>query len=149
MSLLSYQSWNLELGAEQTTVTSLDELRSRVSDAASLESGRLFLCADAGPRPFWQRIFGVSRYSDFLFAIEWFDDYASLIFLDPNASEYRALDTGQPVRPPEDIRRRIAHGEVQPPPAEECMLKVRAFRALEDFLRTGERPEWLSYRLVE
>lgn len=149
MSLLSYRSWILELDDEPASVASLEDLRARVRAAESLESGRLRLRADAGPRPFWHRLFGASRYSDFFFAVEWFGDYALLIFLDGNASEYRSLDTAQPVTPTEAVRREIAHGGVEPAPVEECMLKARAFRAVAEFLHSGERPRWLEYRLVE
>ena len=61
---------------------------------------------------------------------------------------YRALDTARPVSATDEERRTIAHGEVTPHPAAECMEKGRAFQAIGEFLTTCTRPNWLSYRYV-
>ena len=81
-------------------------------------------------------------------AIEWHGAYASLIFHDDAWSEYRAIDSTRPVSATEEERRRIAHGELAPHPASECMEKARAFEAISEFIINRTRPNWLTYRHV-
>lgn len=148
MGMHSHKYWELEIEGTDNTIQSLADLQERVAMAAKSSNGRLFLSADAGPRPLWQRILGAKRFVELLFAIEWCEGFATLMFYDENASEYRAIDKEHPVSPSEDVRRRIAHGEVLPCPVDECMEKTRAFRALSDFMSEGNRPEWLAYKKV-
>lgn len=148
MNVTSCTEWEIELNEVDSTVSSLKALVEQLALAERLPQGRLALSADAGPRPLWQRILGARRWVDIFFAVEWYGEYASLIFLDENGSEYRALDHVAPVSPSEEVRTKIAHGEIRPHLIEECMGKDRAFTAIREFLQSGERPAWLRYRYV-
>jgi len=116
MAIGQYSAWRLEVNDVGSVVTSLDDLRYQIDVAASLSQGRIWVDADAGPRPLWQRLLGAKRYVEFFFSIEWFADYACLIFHHEDASEYRALDHSEPVSPLPEVRSKIAHGEVKPCP---------------------------------
>jgi hypothetical protein len=148
MPLLSRPSWELQIGESERSFSSIDELRTRIAATESMAIGKMSLCADAGARPLWKRILGAKRYTEFFFALEWFEQYASLIFLDEDASEYRAIDHQHPVSAPENARLKIAHGELRPHPSNECMSKARAFYAIAEYLQTGDRPAWLKYNIV-
>ena len=145
----SIRSWLVEVNDTNPQVNSFADLMKQIEKAEQMEAGRLSVCIDRGPCTWWQRFLGKKRDVDSLFALEWDSEYASLIFHDENWSEYRALDKDHPVQPDEKIRVRIAHGEVKPHPLEECMNKRRAFIAVESFLESGCRPDWLAYCFVE
>ena len=150
MDILATGPWNFELNGENHIFPRVWEMAGAVHACLDLEHGRLSISHDDGPRPWWQRFLGLApRYVSGFAALEWADGFASLIFLDENWSEYRALDEQFPVTPPEIVRIKIAHGEPSPHPPNECMDKVRAFQALQEALQTGVRPGWLSYRFVE
>ena len=148
MSIASYEIWQLEINGLEHSVGSMQALCSRIADAESFAKGRLSVTVDAGPRPFWQRFLGAKRFVEIFFAVEWFEDYASLIFYDENASEYRVIDKAEPVTATAEVRSKIAHGEPDALALDECMHKARAFRAVAEFLQTGARPSWLSYHFV-
>ena len=148
MTIVSHKAWQLEDNDTETAVDSIAALRDQIAASGSSEGGRLSVSADAGPRPLWQRLLGANRYVEMFFAVEWYQGHAALIFYDENSSEYRALDKEHPVAPSPEIRARISHGESEPCPSEECMSQPRAFRALAEFLQSGTRPTWLSYRYV-
>ena len=82
------------------------------------------------------------------FSLEWYDGYGSIIFYDENWSEYRGVDKDHPVEIGDDVRVKIAHGELSPHPMQECMMAPRAFDAAIDFLKTGSRPSWISYTFI-
>ena len=150
MDISAIGPWYFELNDEDHVFASAREATDAVQACQDLAQGRLSISYDDGPRPRWQRFFGLApRYVSVFAALEWADGFASLIFLDDNWSEYRVLDDKNPVTPSDDIRARIAHGESFPCLANECMDKVRAFQALQEALQTGARPGWLSYRFVE
>lgn len=81
-------------------------------------------------------------------AVDWSGDVASLIFFDNAASEYRAKDAEKPITADEVARKAIAHGEVALHPPEQCMSLGRARQAINEYLKTGVRPEWLQYEYV-
>jgi hypothetical protein len=111
--------------------------------------GRFSLHLDRGPSPRWRRLLlGQLRDITPCLSIEWAHDYASLIFLDENWSEYRVLDQQHPVSPPLGVRALLAHGELLPHPVNECMLRDRAFEAVRHFILHRTRPDWLAYRFV-
>lgn len=84
-----------------------------------------------------------------LFALEWCDEVAALIFSDDNWSEFRASDPGHRVEAPEALRKKIAHGDLRPMASEECMQSARAFQAAREYLVELRRPSWLEYRYVK
>ncbi|WP_157480996.1 MULTISPECIES: hypothetical protein [unclassified Lysobacter] len=150
MDIPAISPWYFELNDEDHVLDSSKEVAEAVRACLDRDQGRLSISYDDGPRPRWQRFLGLApRYISGFAALEWADDFASLIFLDDNWSEYRALDAKEPVVPPEATRTQIAHGELLPHPASECVHKDRAFQALLEALQTGGRPGWLSYRFVE
>ena len=148
MALTQYNAWRLEVNDSASVVTSISELRRKIANASSLSEGRIWLAADAGPRPIWQRVLGAKRYVELFFSIEWCAEYASLIFHDENASEHRVIDQSQPVSPSIEIRSKISHDEVKPCPVDECMVKNRGFLAIDEFLSNGAKPQWVTYRFV-
>jgi hypothetical protein len=149
IDLKSIRSWLVELNDTAPQVNSLAELIKKIQEAEQMGSGRLSVCVDGGPCPWWERFLGKKRNVDSLFALEWHGEYASLIFHDENWSEYRAMDKDSPVQPEEKIRVKIAHGEAALHPVDECMSRSRAFTAARSFLESGVRPDWLAYRFIE
>lgn len=150
MDISAIDPWYFDLNGTERTFGSAREVGDALLACQDQDHGRASISYDDGPRPRWQRFLGLApRYISGFAALEWADGFASLIFLDDNWSEYRVLDKITPVSSPETVRVRIAHGEVSPHPAIECMDKARAFQALQEALQTGVRPGWLSYRFVE
>lgn len=129
------------------------QLKALLDEQDQLDNGQVFVQKEHGMirARWWQRVFGSPAYIrdlEFCFMLDWHGPYASLVFLDGAGSEYRALDLKQPVDAPEEIRLQLSGGEPTPAPAKECMQKTRAFAAVREFIDTGMRPEWLSYRYV-
>lgn len=150
MDILATGPWYFELNEKDHVFSSAREVADAAHACQDLVHGRLSISYDDGPRPRWRRFLGLApRYISGFAALEWTDDFASLIFLDNNWSEYRVLDEKNPVAPPAAVRTKISHGELLPCPANECMDKARAFQALQEALQTGAHPGWLSYRFVE
>ena len=141
--------WFFELDENDREIASAAEAARLTKDAQPAERGKLSICYDDGPRPWWHRLFGPKRYVTGVAILEWADGYASLSFLDDNWSEHNVLDTTHPVDPPEAVRTLIAHGELQPIAADRCMEKERAFQAVLEALQSGRLPAWLSYEYVE
>lgn len=83
------------------------------------------------------------------FAMEWSGAVASLILFDDADSEYHAKDKQQPVHADDATRKAIAHGELSPHPTELCLALERALQAIDEYLKSGTRPEWLEYHYVE
>ena len=150
MDIQSVGTWFVEHNESELTISSFAELKKIISQAEGVDSGRLWIGVDGGPRPWWHRLLGTQpRYVNSLFSLEWFGQYASLIFHDENWSEYRVIDKEYPVTPDEGTRLKIAQGEKQPNLIEECMNKERAFTAISEFIKTGAKPTWLTYHLVK
>lgn len=147
MNLSKYSNWTLELDGEDFDLHSLMDVRERIRAIRNTSEGKVNLVSVVGLRPWWQRLLGAKYYVDHFFSLEWSGEFAALIFFDEKVSEYRALDKAVPVVPPEATRRRISHGEPDAP-VEECMKKSRAFDALDEFLESGKRPDWIEYRYV-
>ena len=136
MDIRSAKRWTLVLNNVESLLDSLTKVGQLVAQAESLETGRLTVCADGGERPWWHRILGAPRWVISFFALDWRENRARLIFHDEDWSEYRATDPGEftdGARKPED----------------EWIAKDRAFEAVREFLESGSRPSWLSYRFVE
>ena len=128
-----------------------EELKAFFAELEQTESGHLVIYKDCGLfRPhWWERLLGRSGWDRRVcFILDWRGSYARLDFLDKRGSVYTALDHEQPVDTPEEIRFQLSGGEPTPAPPEECMQKARAFAAAGEFIDTGMRPEWLSYRYV-
>ena len=142
--------WYLECGEEERVFNSVEALSEAIGACELNARGRLVISRDAGPRPRWQRIFGLApRYRVGFLSLDWSGDFARLIFLDDNGSEYRAVDCRHPVVAPEAIRAQLGDGDVRSCPADECMGTARAFRAVLYAVRKGQRTVWLGYRFVE
>ena len=148
MSTESGQFWIAEVDDVQTEFPTAEALVAHLAALEQEASGHLWVLTDRGPTKGWRRFFGPKRDVTPCFTVEWDTGFASLIFLDDSWSEYRAIDSGQPVSPSEEIRLRISHGEPTPHPTEQCMDKARAFAAMREFIASGDRPDWLTYKHV-
>ena len=140
--------WQLELDSEERSVVSHHDLVAQLAEAQMRNQGRLALSEVLGPTPLWKRLFGAKFVARGHFSMEWCNQVASLIFLDENWSEYRAIDGSAPIAASEEERLYIAHGEKRPHPIEECMSRERAFRAITESIESCARPAWLQYRVV-
>jgi hypothetical protein len=62
------EKYYLRFNAEQFIFSTLDEVRSKISNALNDSSGSLTLIVDDGPRSWWERyIFGLKRYNRVVF----------------------------------------------------------------------------------
>lgn len=142
--------WIGELDEVETRFQSRDALIRFVRELRVKSAGRLCAFAECGLRPRWKRLLGMSEYECFsLFALEWSDGAAALIFNDDDWSEYRAVDSDSKVEAPESVRLRIAHGDSRPWPADQTLDAARAFLAVGEYLEGLRRPEWLQYRYIK
>jgi hypothetical protein len=109
-------------------------------------SGRVVVDEDVGGHSWVSRFLLGAQQRLLLmhFAVEWIGDTASLIFCDDAGSEHRAIDQERPVQADEVTRKAIAHGEVTPHPLDQCMALDRAQKAIDDYLKTGARPECVA-----
>jgi hypothetical protein len=148
MTAQAQKIWIVDLNDIESRFESKVEMATHLDGLEKLPDGRLSLMVDHGPVTGWRRVFGVKRDVSGCFSVEWYSHYASLIFLGDSWSEYRVRDTARPVQSSDDDRTRIAHGEFQAHPIDECMEKGRAFTAIREYLKTGERPTWLTYKFV-
>jgi hypothetical protein len=137
MDVRSAKRWILTLNDVESLLDSIQKLGQLVVQAKSLENGRLTVCADGGERPWWHRILGARRWVISFFALDWKENRARLIFHDEDWSEYRASDPAQ--LKSDDVVKTM----------DEWIVKDRAFEAVLEFLESGSRPSWLSYRFVE
>lgn len=131
-----------------------EELKAFLLQVEQTQEGGIFVSKDYGKRPvkgWWRRLFLGSEVweREPCFTIYWYSDYATLSFED-RGYIYHAIDHPmyQPGDIPEEIRVRLNNDEPTPAPMEECLLKQRAFKAVHEFIDTGNRPSWLSYRKV-
>jgi len=145
----AFENWLVELNEQELSV-SPEDVGTLLANAKKLSEGKLWIGKDGGPRPWWHRFLGTpKRYVDSLFSLEWYSGGATLIFHDENWSEYRVLKPSGGQSFPENIRKKISHGEPKPAPDEECIETEQAFRAISEALNKGCRPSWLEYRFVE
>ena len=143
------RTWIAEMDDVEARYPTKEALLAALSGFQERAQGGLSVSIDRGLNKGWLRFLGgAERDVVPCLSLEWFDQYASLIFLDDAWSEYRAIDTEHPVAPEEEIRKLIAHGEPSAHPIEECMSTVRAFDAAHEFIESGERPTWLSFKYV-
>jgi hypothetical protein len=141
--------WFLDINEEEKEFLSIAQLVEFLQSIESLETCRVWVGKDGGPRPWWHRFLGTQkRFVVSLFAIEWHNQIASLIFHDENWSEYRAIDREQPVSAKENERLKVAQGEIIAPSNEECISKERALAAIREYLQYNQRPNWLGYRFA-
>ena len=143
------EKWFVELNSVRTVTNSVNEIQSLILSAESFQCGRLWLGRNGGHRPWWHRLFGLTRFTDSLFALEWFDNYASLIFYDENDSEFRALDQESLISISDETKSRISHGNTELISNAECIHKQRAFKAIQAFLDKNEKSKWFEYRFVK
>ncbi|OFJ05931.1 hypothetical protein BFX25_13945 [Vibrio cholerae] len=150
MEFSSLDKLFIEINKEKKELISTDEVFELLKSVENLETCRIWLGKDGGPRPWWHRLLGTrKRFVDSLFALEWHNQIAILIFHNENWSEYRAIDQEHPVSVSENDRLEIAQGEKIAPSNEECISKQRALAAVYEYLQSGKRPNWLNYNFVE
>lgn len=150
MNLSSLDKWFVEINDEEKEFPSTDEVLKILKSVENLDNCKVWVGKDGGPRPWRHRLLGTQKwFVDSLFALEWHNQIANLIFHDGNWSEYRAIDQGNPVSANEQDRLKIAQGEEVAPPNEECISKKRALAAVSEYLQNNKRPSWLSYKFVE
>ncbi len=132
-----------------------EELKAFLSELEQHPEEAIHVFKDYGRRPartWWERLFSGRLVWERMecFTLYWYDEYAALVFSDEQSSEYHAIDHQHPmVDVPTEIRIRLnANEDGSPIPSEECLQKSRAFAAAREFIDTGVRPEWLSYRYV-
>ena len=142
------EAWIADIDEVEARFDSKEQIAAYLSGIEQQPRGHVWVLTDHGPIKGWRRFLGLKCVVSPCFTVEWDSDYASLIFLDDVWSEYRAMDVSHPVAPNEEVRRRIAHGEVGPHPTASCMEKARAFAAIRYFLIQGVRPDWLTYNCV-
>lgn len=142
-------TWLVEIDGVKINVDCIKDLIGVISEAEQSKTGSLWIGKDDGPRPLWQRLLGLRNYINALLTVEWDGESASLIFFDENASEYRALGSNENASKNNVNRERITHGELQAVASDECIDRARAFLAINEFIETGSRPIWLSYRFVK
>ena len=148
--------WAAEVGAaedaEPIYFRSTEELKSFLVELERREAGQLHVFKDYGKRPlrwWWQRLFRVADWHTLpCLTLFWCDRYATLMFHDEASSEYHALAPSPVADVPTEIRLLLNFEEPTPASSEECLQKTRAFAAAREFIDTGVRPEWLSYRYV-
>jgi hypothetical protein len=111
----------------------------------------LWVKIDHGPRRrnLLQRLFGASaRDIEQCFWLAKAGDVAVLTFLDRAWSEYRSTDPAYPVQATAEQRIALSAGEPTPAPPEVCLQVDRALQAAIEYLQSGERPSWLTYRYL-
>ncbi len=140
----------LAINESDIELTNILEVRLQINEALCSSKGSVSLAADDGQRPWWQRfIFGTKIYVRSYFLFEWFEETCGLIFQDEDASEYRVLSNEQPKDTSEDIRKQISFGEYKLLETKYCITKETALKAIDDFLESGKRPDWLEYKFVK
>jgi hypothetical protein len=144
-------AWSVSLDDETNAVCdkpqAIHEARKAI---ASRASGRLELSEDVGKRAWLARFLGLSpRIQQIHLILEWNGDAACLIFIDAADSEYRVIDEDPSSTFSEKIRMSISHGESKPAPVNECMKLNRALSAINDYLQSGELPNWLRYKYIK
>ncbi len=142
--------WFVEINEEERVLDSINEVLDLLKSVEYLETCRVWVGKDGGPRPWWHRLLGLqNRYIESFFALEWHNQIAFLIFHDENWSEYRAIDNEYPVSANEQDRLKVAQGDSIAPTNEECISKQRALNAVSEYLQQNKRPKWLEYNFVE
>ena len=150
--LTTLGTWTVECDKKPRRFARKEDLFAYIADLVRKQSsGRIDVDEDVGERSWIARaIFGLHpRILQMHLALEWSGNAASLIFFDDAASEYRAMDSEQPLRIEEAQRTQIAHGECEPHPTEQCLALNRALQAIDDYLKTSIRPAWLRYEYVK
>ncbi|MBD3675140.1 MAG: hypothetical protein HUJ26_16605 [Planctomycetaceae bacterium] len=128
-----------------------DQLKEYVEQIMHQQDGELAVFKYFGKtrRRWWSRIFIPGEYHWsvlYCFTIRWIEDFAVLMFYDAEANEHRAFDQLNYISDAsEDIRIRLGIDEYSPASPEQCLQKSRVLDACQEFIDTGNRPEWLNY----
>ncbi len=150
MNLSALDKWFVEINEEEMEFPSIAEVLKILKSVENLETCNVWVGKDGGQRPWWHRLLGTQkRFIDSLFALEWHNEIASLVFHDENSSEYRAIDKEKPISASEHDKLKIAQGERVAPSNEECISKHRALVAVSEYLQNNKRPNWLVYNFVQ
>ncbi len=150
MASFKHNRFFLAINELDIELTDMSEVRQKIDEVLRSSKGSISFAADDGQRPWWQRfIFGSKIYVRSYFLFEWFEETCGLIFQDENASEYRVLSNEQPEDTSEKTRKYISFSEYKPLETKYCLTKEIAMKAIENFLESGERPDWLEYEFVE
>jgi hypothetical protein len=122
--------------AGRVSIVALADLLRDLDGLTAADHGDLLVTAEAGPRPWWQRLLGAERYVQICFALRWNGAEADLHFYDIDNSEHRVIDAATPAG--------NFFGEDDLP-----IRKELALRALRDFIATGQRPDYVTYRFAK
>lgn len=117
MTISKHRLWFTEHNGRRLELESIAEIERFLTESEASRDGHLSVTADTGPRPWWHQLFGARRYVWIYFIADWKGDAATLTFMDEDGGEHLA------------------------PP----LTKARAFDAMREFVRTGERPKGLEY----
>lgn len=141
--------WTIEFNEEIEAFPDRPNIGPRIAELVrSSGGGRIVVDENIGSPGWWKKFLGAPFGSQMHFALEWYEEVASLIFFDDAGSEYRTKDIEHHLDVDEEIRKKIAHGEVHPIPPDECLQIDRALRATSEYLGGLNRPEWLTYEYV-
>lgn len=146
--------WTVEFGGA-TELFEADSEESLFSFIAKqlndVGEGRLLASEDVGERSkLLCFIFGMHhRILKLHFALEWYNNVASLIFYDDSGSEYRVADIEHMAAPCQETMLKINHGEMEPLSIGRCLSFERVLLAIKQYLKNNRRPAWLEYEYVE
>jgi hypothetical protein len=71
VDIRTFAPWLVELNDSQLTIHTAQQLAEFLDRAECLPRGTLSLGADAGPRPWWEQLFGAKRFFVSFFEMEW------------------------------------------------------------------------------
>jgi hypothetical protein len=141
----------VEVNGSETRLPDAAAVRGLLDRLVASDAAEVWVALDRGPRKrtWLQRLFGVSD-RDVLtcFWLAKSGGVSALTFLDESGSEHRATDPAYPVEATAGQRAALSCGEPTPAPVEVCLRAGRAFQAAIEYLRSGERPSWLTYHYV-
>jgi hypothetical protein len=139
----------VELSEVETRLPDVDAVFVFLDRAFLGDFEELWVAVDCGTRKrsWFERALG-SGEQDIrsLCMLQKSGELAALTFVDDAMSEYLATDPVNPTSPTDAQRMALSSGEPTPAPVELCLQADRTLRAAKEYLRSGERPQWLSYR---
>jgi hypothetical protein len=151
--------WGVTIGDEKEyyEFSSSFQVTKKLQELEELDDGSIAVSKTYGHKKdsWFKKVFVASHPTAFqiLFIIQWHLDWGSIVFLDSNAGEYRALqqvagDTVNRDYVPENVLVALSGGEPTPLPRNECLEKCQAFKAAFEYIGTDRRPDWLEYKHV-
>lgn len=150
MGIADHNRYFLDFDDTETVLKHIGSVTEDFVEATKATSGKVFLSADDGLRPWWQRfIFGAKVYVRMYFTVKWSGETCALIFYDENGSEYRARSKSDVAEVDAEVRRNLSFGESELLENKYCISRSEAFNAINEFLEKGNNPKCLDYDFVE